>query len=133
MSTTPFTSNPAPGFRDHPDHVIELERVADLVRIKVDGVQIAESAAALILHETNHTPVYYIPLEDVDDAFLRNSPRITRCPFKGKATYWNIAIGEHEVDNALWAYETPYDEMLELAGLVGFYSSKVSIETDSSH
>lgn len=133
MSTTPFTSNPAPGFRDHPDHSIVLERVPDIVRIKVDGVQVAESASALILHETNHTPVYYFPLEDVDPAILRRSSRITRCPFKGKATYWNIAIGEHEVDNALWAYELPYDEMLELAGLVGFYSSKVTIDTASGN
>jgi uncharacterized protein (DUF427 family) len=80
-----------------------------------------------LVTETNHNPVHYIPLEDVNEDYLRDSNHISRCPFKGKARYWNIRIGNHEIDNALWGYEMPYDEVLELAGLVAFFPNKVTI------
>jgi uncharacterized protein (DUF427 family) len=132
MNLSPFANNPSPGFRDHPDHNIRFVPVPGIVRVHVDGVQVAESRSALIVSEVNHPPIYYLPLEDVDASLLRRSSHVTRCPFKGKASYWNIAIGEHEIDNALWTYELPYDEMLELAGLAGFQSSKVSIIAESA-
>jgi uncharacterized protein (DUF427 family) len=122
------SSNPAPGFRQHPEHAIHLEQFAKTVSIISDGTAIARTEQALLLTETNHPPVFYLPMEDVKKDRLVRSSHVTRCPFKGKATYWNVVTGDHEIDNAAWTYETPYDEMLELAGMIAFYPSKVTIE-----
>lgn len=121
-------TNPAPGFRKHPDHKVVTRPFAGTVRVVADGVVVAETRSALLVEETNHSPVHYLPIEDVNPDYLTNSSHVTRCPFKGKARYWNVRIGNHEIDNALWGYEMPYDEVLELAGLVAFYPSKVTIE-----
>lgn len=120
-------ANPAPGFIQHPEHEVRTRAFAGTVTVHADNVQVAISLKAIIVDETNHAPVYYVPVEDVDQTLLRPSSRVTRCPFKGKATHWNIAIGEHEIDNAVWAYEMPYDELLELGGMMAFYANKVTI------
>lgn len=121
-------TNPAPGFAKFPDHEIKVEKFDGEVIVSADGTEVARSKEALIVNETNHAPVHYLPVEHVDEKFLRDSNHVTRCPFKGKARYWNIMVGNHEIDNALWGYEMPYDEVLELAGLVAFYPSKVRID-----
>ena len=127
MTGLQLGTNPAPGFRDHPEHEISAEPFAGSVAVYADSAKVAETRSALLVHETNHAPVYYIPVEDVNTAMLRRSSHVTRCPFKGKASYWNVVIGAHEIDNAVWGYEMPFDEMLELAGMVAFYESKVKI------
>ena len=123
-------TNPAPGYKTHPEHKVDVTQFNGQIVVRADGTTLAESNEALIVSETNHDPVYYLPFESVDEKYLQDSMRVTRCPFKGKARHWNIKIGNHEIDNAVWAYEMPYDEALELAGLVAFYPSKVAIETN---
>lgn len=120
-------TNPAPGFARHPDHQVKVRRHDGEVLVHADGVEIARTNHAVVVEETNHTPVYYLPLEDIDEQYLRDSNRVTRCPFKGKARYWNVRVGLHEIDNAMWGYEMPYDEVLELAGLAAFFPNKVTI------
>lgn len=121
-------SNPAPGFAKHPDHKVKIARFIGELIVSADGTEIARSTDAMEVNETNHASVYYLPIEDVAQEFLRDSNHVTRCPFKGKARYWNVMVGNHEIDNALWGYEMPYDEVLELAGLVAFYPNKVRID-----
>lgn len=130
MDNASLAANPAPGFVQHPEHVVHVEGFDGTVTVHADHVQIARSDKAILLTETNHAPVYYLPIEDVDQSVLRRSERVTRCPFKGKAAHWNVVIGEHEIDNAVWAYEMPYDEMLELAGMMAFYTSKVTVTAE---
>ena len=130
MDNLSLASNPAPGFVQHPEHEVHVTGFDGTVVVHADHVKVAESRSAILLTETNHAPVYYLPIEDVDQSLLRRSQRVTRCPFKGKASHWNIVIGEHEIDNAVWAYEMPYDEMLELAGMMAFYPSKVTVTAE---
>ena len=120
-------ANPAPGFRNHPEHTITVSPFAGEVTVAFKGTPIARSHNAIELREAHYPPVLYIPLGDVEPALLRRSAHNTHCPFKGEASYWDIVIGDHEIDNAIWGYETPYDEMLELAGLVAFYPNKVKL------
>lgn len=121
-------SNPAPGFEKHPEHEVKAKLFKGVVTVHADGVEIAKSKDTMMVTETNHAPVYYMPIEDVKGEHLKDSNHVTRCPFKGKARYWNVRVGNHEIDNALWAYETPYDEVLELAGLAAFFANKVEIK-----
>lgn len=123
----PLEANPAPGFRNHPEHTITVAPYAGEVTVAFKGTAIAKSTSALELREAHYPPVLYIPLGDVEPSLLRRSSHATHCPFKGEASYWDIVIGDHEIDNAVWGYEIPYDEMLELAGLVAFYPNKVEI------
>ena len=120
-------ANPAPGFKKYPDHEVTCEPVSSDVVCMLDGAEIARSGNAILVRETNHKPVYYLPFQDVNTEYLIDSAHVTRCPFKGKARYWNAKVGEHEIDNAAWSYETPFDEVLELAGMIAFYDTKVSI------
>ena len=129
-SETLGTPNPAPGYRLRPDHIVAYQAFSGVVIIKFDGEEIARTNQAWLIEETGHKPVYYIPSHHVNAAKLIESTHVTRCPFKGKARYWNLKVGEHEVDNAVWSYEMPYDEALELAGLMAFYDSKVEIVTE---
>ena len=54
----------------------------------------------------------------------------TRCPYKGEASYWTIEVlgGAGSIrrsENAVWAYRSPYDEVLGLAGYYAFYPNRV--------
>ena len=128
-----LAANPAPGFKLKPEHKVRCELFRGEVVVSLDGAEVARSTSAVLVNETNHSPVYYIPSSDVNSDLLVDSSHVTRCPFKGKARYWNVHVDEHEIDNAVWSYEMPYDEVLELAGLMAFYVSKVKIEATPSN
>ncbi|GIL01751.1 MAG: hypothetical protein BroJett030_16500 [Alphaproteobacteria bacterium] len=129
----PATANPAPGFARYPDHRITLRPFDGVVTVAWRDRPVARSRRAIQLLEADHPPVFYLPLQDVEDGLLRRSGHASHCPFKGQASYWNLALGDHEIDNAVWGYETPYDEMLELAGLVAFYTTKVTVSAAPAH
>ncbi|MFZ1814808.1 MAG: DUF427 domain-containing protein [Rhizobiaceae bacterium] len=122
-----LASNPAPGFKRNPSHRITTSAFDGIVEVSFGKTVIAHSSNALVLREGDYPPVYYLPMEDVHQELVTRSSHTSHCPFKGDASYWNVHIAEHEIDNAIWGYEMPYDEMLEIAGLVAFYPNKVTI------
>jgi uncharacterized protein (DUF427 family) len=103
------------------------------VRVTYQGEVIADTSDAVELHEsfgegkkTVAPVVYYVPRNDVRlDRLVRSSHR-THCPFKGDASYYSVAGG---ADNAVWTYETPYDEMLAIKERLAFYPDKFRVET----
>jgi uncharacterized protein (DUF427 family) len=50
---------------------------------------------------------------------------VTHCPCKGDASYWSIRSRSRTVENAVWSYETPYDDMAPIAGYLAFYADRV--------
>jgi uncharacterized protein (DUF427 family) len=93
---------PAPG------KALYLEPTPKRIRIVVGGETIADSRAAMILHESGHQPVYYFPASDVRlSEFFVASDRHTRCPKKGEACYWTIRAGGVEVEAGAWYYPDP--------------------------
>ncbi len=119
------TSGPGPGYAKNPDHYVRLEPSPRRVRAVLDGETIADSTRMSLLHERNHLPVYYFPLEDIRLDLMTKSASQTHCPYKGDASYWSAAVGGGIVEDILWSYETPFDEVPELAGLGAFYWRKV--------
>ena len=119
------TSGPGPGFANNPDHHVRIEPSPRRVRAVVGGETIADSTRMSLLHEANHLPVYYFPLEDVRLDLMAKTETSTHCPYKGDASYWSLTLGGRNVDDILWSYETPFDEVPELAGLAAFYWRKV--------
>lgn len=125
--------NPAPGFKKYPGHRVETRPTSAHVRVTYRGELVADTRDAVELHEstgegkkTVAPVVYYIPRKDVRmDRLVRSSHR-THCPFKGDASYFSVADGP---ENAVWSYETPYDEMLAIKERVAFYPDKFEIES----
>jgi uncharacterized protein (DUF427 family)/class 3 adenylate cyclase len=108
---------------------IDLEPAPGRVRVVFEGVAVADSARALILHETRHPPVYYVPRDDVRMELLLPTGHRTHCPFKGDASYWTLRVGERSAENAAWAYEEPVAEAAGLRGHLAFYRERVDAVT----
>ena len=122
----PLSSAPGTGnfTVDGPAHKVMLTPTAKRVRVLVgDGVggtrTLVDTTRAVLLHESNLLPRYYVPVEDVDAALLRSSDTRTHCPFKGDAGYASVVAGERVLEDLLWFYREPVDGMDELAGLAG--------------
>ncbi len=81
----------------------------------------ADSENAQVMYELGHAPAYYFPREDVHMALLVPMDHHTHCPYKGDAGYFSVSAGGLLVENAVWYYDEPYDEMAHLKGLLGFY------------
>ncbi len=118
-------ANPAPGYATKPDHRVDLLPETRRVRVKFAGAVIADSSAALRVEETGHGPVHYVPARDVRLELLHPTEHHTYCPFKGDCSYWTIEAGDRRAENAVWAYQKPYDEAQGLAGHYAFYNSRV--------
>ena len=117
-----MSANSAPGFKKHPEHRIAVAPAGVRVRVTFHGEVIADSRDAMRLEEGSYPAVYYIPRSDVKMARLVRTRHTTHCPFKGDASYYSIAGGP---ENAVWSYETPYDEMSAIREHVAFYPDKV--------
>ena len=100
------------------------------------GTTIASSRAALKVDESRHDIVYYVPRRDVRMDLLTATEHTSYCPFKGTARYWSIGVGERRAENAVWAYDAPYDEAAQLRDHVAFYPDRVdriSIGASADH
>jgi uncharacterized protein (DUF427 family) len=69
-------------------------------------------------------------LSAVDQAVLRPSDLITKCPYKGEAEYYDVVVGGETYKNLVWYYRLPTAESASIAGLVCFYNEKVDTYLD---
>ena len=120
-------SNPAPGYLKNPDHHIWLEASPRRVRVQFGGEWIADSTDMVLMYEANHLPVYYFPVKDVRLDLLHPTDHTSHCPYKGDASYWTVQAGGQSSENAVWAYEAPFDEMtaINLQDYCAFYWGRV--------
>jgi uncharacterized protein (DUF427 family) len=100
------------------------------VEVKVDGVTIADSHRPRLLFETGAPVRYYLPKTDVRMDLLTPTDTVSRCPYKGTASYWSVTIGDTTHDDLVWGYAAPLPESTKAAGLVSFYNEKVDIYVD---
>ena len=124
-----MSANPAPGYKQYPNHRISAKPANVRVQVTHKGEVIADTRDAIALHETHvgHVVapvVYYIPRKDVKMERLARTEHHTDCPFKGQASYYSLKNGP---ENAVWTYEQPYDEMLAIKELLAFYPDKFDI------
>ena len=117
--------NPAPGFKQRPEHRIVTKPAGARVQVKLKGEVIADTRDAIRMEEGSYPPVYYFPRKDVKMDRLVRTDHSTHCPFKGDASYFSLKGG---AENAVWSYEQPFDEMLAIKELLAFYPDKVEIK-----
>lgn len=120
--------NPSPGFQRNPDKVITVEPYIGTVTVRAGDVVIASSTKAKLLTEPPYPRVLYIPFEDIDFDQLRKTELSTHCPYKGDASYWSMLPAAEAGKDAMWAYEQPFDEMIDIRNHGAFDPNKVSIE-----
>lgn len=120
-------ANPSPGLQAHPDHTVTLEREGKHVTVGFAGEVIADTRGAITLREKNYPPVLYVPRADIRMDLLKPTGHRTTCPFKGEARYWTLVSGGAMAENAVWAYDEPYDEVAEIAGYAAFYPDRTDI------
>jgi uncharacterized protein (DUF427 family) len=113
-----------------PYHRVDVLSTDRHIRVLLDGEVLAETERALALFESNLPTRWYIPREDVR-AELLPSETVTRCPYKGAASYHSVKLsGGGEGTDLVWYYKTPLAEVGRIAGLVCFFNEKVDIELD---
>ncbi len=100
------------------------------VRIVLDEVTVAESRQPRILFETSLMPRYYLPMVDVRTDLLRPTDSVTRCPYKGTASWWSVELDGVRHHDVAWTYRAPLPESQKIAGLVAFYNERVDLYLD---
>ena len=110
-----------------PDYAVEISPAGRHVSVTCRGETIAESDAALLVKETRHADVYYLPREDVNMALFEATDHSTYCPFKGYASYWTLKLDDTEEANVVWSYEDPYPEVEGLKDYLSFYTDRTRV------
>jgi uncharacterized protein (DUF427 family) len=110
---------------------VDAMRSSRQIRVEIDGVVLAESAAPVLLFETGLPTRHYIQRTDLDFSQLDHSVTQTYCPYKGTTSdYWSARIGDALHEDIAWSYAYPAPEVIQIAGLVAFYDEKVDTFLD---
>ena len=118
-----------------PDYKVEITQVDEEVTISCRGVIVARSSKSLLVKETRHADVYYLPRGDVDMSLFTATKLSTYCPFKGSASYWTLNAEGGVEENVVWSYEDPCDEVMALKNTMSFYTDRtdLSVSISKSH
>lgn len=81
-----------------------------------NGATIAESDDTVVV-EGNH----YFPPDSINRDHLEPSDHRSRCPWKGLASYYSIAVNGEVNRDAAWYYPEPSDAASEIKDHVAFW------------
>ena len=128
----PFAEEPGPGQEsvwDYP-RPPRLEPVEALVEVKAGSVVIASTRHALRIVETASAPTVYVPPLDVDASFLEAAGGLSRCEWKGEATYWTVVVGNTRLERVAWSYPDPFAPYEAIADHLSFYPAHLECFVD---
>lgn len=92
------------------------------IQVVFNGVTIADTRRAQRVLETSHPPVYYIPPEDIQMAYLVPAAGSSWCEWKGRASYYDVVVGDREAERAAWTYHEPLKGFESIKEHVAFYA-----------
>lgn len=99
-----------------PAHKLLFQPDPRRLRAFVGDSVVLDTTGAHLLYETGIRPVAYVPLDDFDRDLLTRTDAQTHCPFKGDASYWTLRVADVVREDAVWAYEEPFDSARWLRG-----------------
>jgi uncharacterized protein (DUF427 family) len=100
------------------------------IRVMLAGEVVANSKRPTLLFETSLPTRYYLPREDVRMELLEPTESKTRCPYKGKAVYWSVRVGDQVWQDAVWSYPDPIAACAKIKDLLCFYNERVDTYVD---
>jgi uncharacterized protein (DUF427 family) len=80
------------------------------------GAILAESDQTIVV-EGNH----YFPAESLRREYFRESDQHSHCPWKGEASYYDIAVDGATNAGAAWFYPAPEEAAMNIKGRVAFW------------
>lgn len=101
----------SPKVEDSPRHV----------QVVFNRQLVADTHRAKRVLERDHSPVFYIPPEDVNHDYLIPSGRFTLCPWMGRAEHYAVLVNGKIADNGAWTYNRPTPEYDAIRRYVAFY------------
>jgi uncharacterized protein (DUF427 family) len=113
-----------------PGHKITITPASRHLEVTLGGEKLAVTDRPVLLDETGLPTRYYVPREDIRIDLFRPSSLKTTCPFKGRASYWSVSVGDEVHENLAWSYETPIPSAEGIAGLLCFYPERVELTID---
>lgn len=90
-----------------PSDRISLQPHSGTVRIYLGDTMVADADHAVALHEKGYPDRQYLPREALVAGSLQPSETQTYCPFKGSATYFDYALEDRVIRDAVWCYQAP--------------------------
>jgi uncharacterized protein (DUF427 family) len=116
------------GHAADPYHRIDIRQSRRRLLVRSHDQVVADSTRPLVLYESGFAPRWYVPRDDVDASALTPAEGQTFCPYKGLASYYDIAGARR----AAWSYEDAWTEVRRISGLVSFEPDKVEAYLDGT-
>jgi uncharacterized protein (DUF427 family) len=95
------------------------------VQVIIDGLTVADTQRPVLLFETGLITRYYIPMEDVRLDLIEPSDTFTMCPYKGRASYYSVRIGDALHEDAIWYYPQPLRDVRKVENHACFWNERV--------
>src|SRR5262245_5605142 len=112
----------------YPGYRVDLVPWRGRGRVRLGDRVLAESDACLIVKESDHEWQLYFPEASVAWKLFEATDHHTICPFKGEADYWTLRASDPPLQNVVWAYRKPLEQVAGLAGYVAFYADRLEVE-----
>jgi uncharacterized protein (DUF427 family) len=107
-------------------HRIDIRQSSRHLVVRCGNRVVADSTRPLVLHESGFAPRWYVPRADIEESALTPVEGQTFCPYKGLASYYDIA----DARRAAWSYLNAWTEVARISGLVSFEPDKVAVHLD---
>ena len=131
MGQFPITPTREKVLAKYPDYAVTMTLAEKPISIFFGDIEVAASTQALVVKESMHKDVYYLPRQDVNLSLFTSTDHSTYCPFKGHASYWTLDSKTPDDDqtgeNIVWSYEKPYPEVAELKDYLSFYVDRTRL------
>ena len=102
-----------------------LEKVSGRVTIEFGGQLIADTTDAFRVLETSHPPTIYLPPAAFIDGVLRPASGTSMCEWKGRASYYDVVVGDRVAEKAAWYYPSPVPAFAEIKDHVSVYPGRM--------
>jgi len=109
-------------------HRIDIRQTSRHLVVRSGERVIADTTRPLVLFESGFAPRWYVPRSDVDESALTPSEGQTFCPYKGLASYYDVAGAQR----AVWSYEDAWTEVRRISGLLSFEPGLVEVHLDGA-
>ncbi len=107
-------------------HRIDIRSTSRHLVAEADGRVVAETTRPLALYESGFAPRWYVSRDDIDESALKPVDQQTFCPYKGLASYYDIA----DRRKAAWSYTNAWTEVERIRDFVSFEPDKVDVFID---